>query len=260
MLVTARRGREPPGPCNHHDPFALGSLPLLVVTCAGVALASCLGFLSGFQALLDALHLHALRMLQLQRITWFLPLLWALVFSLALATLCRFVRGGRFFVAAMIAAQLAVAVSAQVEEHRGQELTLAKFFSPSLFTEIRSHIGRPSADYRVACIGFPPSIALYNGFYTVDGYWVNYPFEYKRRFRRIIADELAKKSGLQTYFDQWGSRCYVFSAELWPDRMHTKNRPRCRIEHLDIGTAAPSSWEGNTFLAPLKSAMRPNWA
>ncbi|NNC84513.1 MAG: hypothetical protein HKN75_00425 [Bacteroidia bacterium] len=88
------------------------------------------------------------------------------------------------------------------------------FFSPALFNEITAFIALPQEDYRVVSLGIHPSIAQYNGFYTLDSYQNIYPLEYKFKFRKIIQPELNKNNVLKEYFDNWGSRVYLFSSEL----------------------------------------------
>lgn len=73
--------------------------------------------------------------------------------------------------------------------------------------------GLKQEEYRVASLGIDPAAALYHGFYTVDGYSNNYALEYKHRFREVIAPELARSDYLTDYYDGWGNRCYLFSAE-----------------------------------------------
>ncbi len=73
--------------------------------------------------------------------------------------------------------------------------------------------GATQEEYRVVSLGMDPAAALYHGFYCLDGYSNNYPLAYKHRFREIIAPELAKSEYLQDSFDDWGNRCYLFSAE-----------------------------------------------
>jgi hypothetical protein len=75
-------------------------------------------------------------------------------------------------------------------------------------------IRRPKSSYRVVTIGMHPSVAQFNGFYTLDGYLTNYSLSYKHQFRRIITTEFTKRVELRDYFDGWGNRCYVFSSEL----------------------------------------------
>jgi hypothetical protein len=87
------------------------------------------------------------------------------------------------------------------------------WFSEKLYNDIKNYIGRPQKDYRVVSIGLDPMIALYNGYYVLDSYQNNYSLEYKHLFRRIIQNELDKSPRLEKYFDFWGSRCYIFTAE-----------------------------------------------
>lgn len=98
------------------------------------------------------------------------------------------------------------------------EPTYAAYVAPGLFARLQQDIvrrtGQPPARYRVACLGLPPAVASLNGFFTLDAYQNNYPLAYKHQFRRLIRKELAKSPTLRTYFDAWGNRCYLFSAEL----------------------------------------------
>jgi Protein of unknown function (DUF6044) len=93
-----------------------------------------------------------------------------------------------------------------------------QFLAPELLTRVRQQLeqrsGQPAARWRVACLGLPPAVAQLSGFYTLDSYQSTYPLSYKHRFRPLIAGELARSPELQRYFDDWGSRCYLFSAEL----------------------------------------------
>ncbi|MFP7492817.1 DUF6044 family protein [Terribacillus saccharophilus] len=111
------------------------------------------------------------------------------------------------------------------------------FYATEQFQEIRDYIGAPQDTYKVASIGLHPAVAQYNGFYTVDTYNNIIPLSYKHRFRDIIADELAKNKELRRYFDEWGSRLYIFSAELGKHYDFRKNTDRT-IKDLDLDTNA----------------------
>ena len=78
---------------------------------------------------------------------------------------------------------------------------------------IREETGMEPEQYRVVSLGIDPAAALYQGFYCLDGYSNNYSLEYKHAFRKAIAPELVKSPYLQDYYDNWGNRCYLFSAE-----------------------------------------------
>ncbi len=97
------------------------------------------------------------------------------------------------------------------------QYSFEEFYSEDLFTTIRDDIGLDQSSYRVASLGFHPAISQYNGFYTIDGYFHNYPLEYKNKFREIIAPELQKSAMWQTFFDNWGNKAYIFSHEIVTD-------------------------------------------
>lgn len=104
-----------------------------------------------------------------------------------------------------------------------------------LFDLIKKHINQSEQDYRVVSVGIYPVVASMNGFYTLDGYFQLYSLRYKHEFRQIIAGELEKSPELKAYFDQWGNKCYVFSAELGRYYEYSKN---ANISiNLDINTA-----------------------
>jgi hypothetical protein len=101
-----------------------------------------------------------------------------------------------------------------VHEYRNSHITYKQFYAEKVFDKIAKKIGKPKESYRVVSIGIHPSIARYNGFYTLDGYLGNYPLAYKHQFRKIIAKELEKDKSLKKGFDNWGSRCYMFVADI----------------------------------------------
>lgn len=105
-------------------------------------------------------------------------------------------------------------------------LTWREFYATKQFEEIQEFISKPAKNYRVASLGLHPAIALYNGFYCLDGYCTNYSLNYKKRFRQVIAMELAKSDELKDYFDNWGSRCYLLSSEVGLNFISTKQKPK----------------------------------
>lgn len=93
-------------------------------------------------------------------------------------------------------------------------VTWNDFYAPEIFSQIDSFIGREKSSYRTLSFGIYPASALYNGFYCLDGYSNNYNLAYLYTFREIIEGELEKDESLRKYYDEWGCRCYVLSAEL----------------------------------------------
>jgi hypothetical protein len=127
-----------------------------------------------------------------------------------------------------------------------------EFYSPDLFETVQEEIGRPPSSYRVVSVGLYPDVAAYNGFHTLDGYQRLYPLAYKHQFRRIIAPELEKSDELRRYFDHWGSRCYVFSAELGKNYVHPKDE--AAPIHLDLNVAALAEMGGRYVLSAVSIA------
>jgi hypothetical protein len=152
---------------------------------------------------------------QFSRFHFLQPLLWYLLFALSLKLLVgQMQRYGKYVALAFLILQLALLFYQHDAIQERNKPSYREFYAPDLFSEIKAHIGRPQQDYRVISLGLHPAISQYNGFYTLDSYSANYPLSYKHEFRKIIAGELEKDDDLRVYFDNWGSRCYAFSAEL----------------------------------------------
>ncbi len=125
--------------------------------------------------------------------------------------------------------------------HDPHAMTFEQFYSPNLFAKIRAAIktvdGRDQTSYRVVSLGMPANVPLYSGFYTLDGYLNNYPLEYKRRFRAVVAPDL-DQTGLvaammRGKFDWNGNFLYIYSTELgWyqlGDRYITRGEGQFRL-------------------------------
>lgn len=170
-----------------------------------------------------------LRYFQLERFYWLAPALWyleaGLVMGIAwksqvrfwgpvlkLAVICvillptmKLVLGSSIFYTNVNQFNNGYGVTGQV--------SWESFYARELMQKLEDAIGRDMSQYRVGHLGMSPAPSLMHGFYTIDGYSNNYPLEYKHKFRGIIERELDKHEGARIYFDDWGSRCYLFSAE-----------------------------------------------
>lgn len=170
-------------------------------------------------------HWSSVGMFNAARFYFFGPLLFFLLLALALSDLPR-----RWQVA-LVTLQLLVGLGMNVEwvknvqalagYTRLHDPSYEAYTAPALFQQIRQTIsqqtGLTPSQYRVACLGMAPSVAQLNDFYTLDSYQNYYPLAYKRQFRPLIAGELAKSPELRNYYDAWGNRCFLFSAELGRD-------------------------------------------
>ena len=150
------------------------------------------------------------------RFHWLHPMLWLVLFAACASVLVSRLRFGGLLVVVLIVLQLALSVSQShfIQESRHHGITFRQFFDEPLFARIKKNIGMAQSDYKVAAVGMHPAILQYNGFLTLGGYYTFYSLDYKHAFRRVIAPELNKNESLKSYFDDWGSRAYVFSAEL----------------------------------------------
>ena len=116
-----------------------------------------------------------------------------------------------------------------------------QYFDTALFSQIRRDLNVNSQyDSKVVSVGMHPTVAELNKFYTLDAYTFNYSLDYKHKFRKVISKELDKEDALRTYFDDWGSRCYVFSAELFKEgnQFLCSKVDGLSVNHLEINTEA----------------------
>lgn len=103
-----------------------------------------------------------------------------------------------------------------------EQVTWEGLYMEDVFAEIEEQIEEDKSSYSVVSMGIYPSVALYNGFTCADGYSNNYSLEYKHLFREIMAPELEKSASISKYFDQWGNRCYLATAQRGYDAMVKK--------------------------------------
>ncbi|MFO6495762.1 MULTISPECIES: DUF6044 family protein [Bacillus] len=168
------------------------------------------------------------------------PLVIYVSFAVACWILWRMGKRWRRFVGAALLAQLIVLIPFNEEFTYGayrHSPSFREFYASEQFKEIKQFIGRPERSYRVASIGLHPAIAQYNGFYTLDTYANIYPLKYKYQFRKIIDKELEKNPVLKRYFDEWGSRCYLFVDELGKHYAFKKDSKK-KITNLELNTEA----------------------
>jgi len=89
--------------------------------------------------------------------------------------------------------------------------TYRGFFQEDVYSRIAQKINKPFDTYRVGSVGVSPALALYSGFYTVDGYMTSYPQKHRERMFEVIRGGLSEDSKEYKSFTNWGSRCYLFS-------------------------------------------------
>lgn len=152
--------------------------------------------------------------IQLQRFHFLHPMLWYILLGFSLSVIYKQGLLGKIIIPIILVYQLSHLAGEREFLNAKKEPTFKQFYAEALFTEIKRFIDKPVADYRVISIGIHPAIAQYNGLYTLDGYFPDYPLQHKVNFREVIAEELEKDEKLKDYYDNWGSRCYAFNAAL----------------------------------------------
>lgn len=199
-------------------------------------------FLALFAALWDAApgiavrrSIDVLGAFQLNRLLWMAPCLWYLMGACGIALAWRLFWESKKLVlrwgcVLLMAAAIGITgiqllsggdVKSNVQKLRNPDyglLSFSDYYAIGVMDQVEEFLnretGRSKDTYRVVSLGIDPAAALYHGFYCLDGYSNNYPLEYKHAFRCILSPELDKSEYLREYFDAWGNRCYLFSAEV----------------------------------------------
>jgi hypothetical protein len=96
---------------------------------------------------------------------------------------------------------------------KSEVYTFNEYYAISSFKKIKKQLKLSDKD-RVGSVGIDPAIAVFNGLKTIDGYSANYSLTYKHKFRKLIEKELDNNKETKLYFDNWGSRCYIFDDQL----------------------------------------------
>jgi hypothetical protein len=189
------------------------------------------------------------------------PLLWFIVFALSLKLIVNHARKGALVAFVFISLQVLYGFFYHGEIQKQKKPSYREFYSTNLFHQISEYIGKPKDTYRVVSIGLHPSVSLYNGFYTLDGYFPNYPLAHKQAFRKIIAGELEKHEKNRIYFDDYGARCYVFVSELeFSNWLYTKHK-RGVVKNLNFNNRAFTEMGGEYIISSveIKSHGENNW-
>ncbi len=198
---------------------------------------------SGFSQLKSTIIL--LKMFQFDRFHFLLPLIWYLIMAISLYSISK-IKFGNTFCLILIFIQMFFVLGSNTERidtikrnlfgRNADSISYTQFFSEDLFNQIGEFINLPKEDYRIVNIGIHPTVAQYNGFYTLDGYQGLYPLKYKHKFRKIMEKELDKNEKWRRYYDSWGNRCYLFVAEL--DKLQYYKHSDISINDLQINSEA----------------------
>lgn len=169
---------------------------------------------------------------QIDRFYWLYPVIWYLLLAYSLYFMWNLMRTGNWLKVIPIISVIWINFSfvwngsilkinwefIKSGKHLSQYDSVEGFFQEDLFDAIEVYIlnqsGKKINEYKVISVGLYPSIALYNGFYCLDGYSNNYDVRYKHDFRKIISEEINKDESIRKYYDNWGNRVYAFASEI----------------------------------------------
>ena len=168
-------------------------------------------------------HLTILNSFQSDRFYFFNPLIWLLLFSFSIKLLFQNFKKIAFTLCLM---QILITISFDTNFIKNTYLTIFdngknnyftydNYFDVNLFQKINTYINIPQTEYKIVNIGISPTITVFSGFNNIDAYQNVYPIEFKSKFRNIISKELDKNIELKKSFDNWGSRAYIFSNDLY---------------------------------------------
>lgn len=202
---------------------------------------------------------HFLNTFNFARYHFLRPMVIYVLFAISLKILWEYGSGWKRITLLFIAAQLLVLGAFNEEIVYKKKPSFQEFYAEKQFEEIKTYIGLPQNEYRVASIGIHPAIAQFNGFYTLDTYNNFYPLTYKYQFREIIEKELEKNGTLQQYFDEWGGRCYLFLDELGKHYMFKKTSKK-KITKMELDMSVFYEMGGRFIFSalPIQNATENN--
>lgn len=224
-------------------------------------------------------ELGALGAFQLDRLLWIAPCLWYTAAACGFSALWSLVGQGRGLGRLAAGCGMAVTVLAaagagfrilmagdiksNIQKLRNPQyrlLSYSDYYGVGVMEQVRDFLteqtGKEQGEYYVVSLGIDPAAALYHGFYCLDGYSNNYSLDYKHLFRRVIAPELDKSEYLEGYFDTWGNRCYLFSAECPGYYTIEKNRFSFQDYQVDVEALEQMGAEYLLSAAPIGNARQ----
>ena len=195
-----------------HNKYFLTSTPFLIIL--SIVVISLFGGFEDFilfQSIKE--NYPILKQVQFDRFYFLFALLWFLLFAIFAKSILEKTKWGIFLAIFVLSLQVFYSFSIQSSEMMRDPQKFKRFYSEKVFRDIKKYINLPIDSYRIMNIGLYPSIAIYNGFYTLDAYMATYPLKYKHEFRKIIFPELEKSKKWRKYFDNWGSRCRLMNMD-----------------------------------------------
>ena len=189
---------------------------------------------AGFESLKGKLPI--LKAIQLDRFYSLYPILWFSVFVLIIRELpskIAITLGSVQVVIVLFSNQL-VGDYIKKTIHRRDYVSYQEFYAEDLFSKVKTIMKQDiNPNKRVGMVGLHPAVAQYNQIPTIDGYVVLYSLAYKHQIQSIIQPELNQNKFIKNYFEQWGSRCYLFDNDAVIAGDGILKNQKCCTEKLD---------------------------
>ncbi len=188
----------------------------------------------GFEALKDKLPI--LKAIQLDRFYSLYPVLWFGVFVLIMRELPKKIAITLASIQVVIILFSNQLVSDYIKKtiHGRDYVSYREFYAEDLFSKVKTVLKQDeNLNKRVGMVGLHPAVAQYNQIPTIDGYVVLYSLAYKHQIQAVIQPELNQNKFIKNYFEQWGSRCYLFDNEAVVSGDGILKKQKCCTESLD---------------------------
>jgi len=184
-------------------------MPLLLILQIVLAFFAAFAEYKGFKGLVDTFPIFS--KLNILRMSFIQPFIWGILIVLAIIVIVKKLPYTFIFMPIFLLFQIQISLekSFYQTEPMKKYASFEQYYAPEVFLKIKEAFPKPIENFRVVSYGIEPAVALYNGFYTVDGYSTNYPIEYKHTFRKVIAEYLEKKN--ENIYDSWGSKVHILS-------------------------------------------------
>jgi hypothetical protein len=161
--------------------------------------------------------------LNITRIAFIQPFLWAILLVCALLIFIRKMHFSILFVTTFMIFQMIISIHYSFYQTIPSQKysSFQSYYAKDLFTQIKNEIPESIDTIRIVSYGLEPAVSLFNGFHTVDGYTVNYPLSYKHQFRKVIEKYLDTNNSVSNearkIYDNWGSKIYILETTVTLD-------------------------------------------
>lgn len=189
---------------------------------------------AGFEALKNKLPI--LKAIQLDRFYSLYPILWFSIFVLIIREIPKKVAITLASIQVVIVLFSNQLLDDYIKKtiHGRDYVSYREFYAEDLFSKVKTVLKQDeNPNKRVGMVGLHPAVAQYNQIPTIDGYVVLYSLAYKHQMQAIIQSELNQNTFIKNYFEQWGSRCYLFDNEAVISGDGILKKQKCCTESLD---------------------------